>query len=157
MAEHKANNTGPSEVARVYAMSRAKGHLIDCTRVEGTRAALLAEAGVILKGIKWPQANKEFPTFWKTAQFQCSLLCIETDEGGQPLWRLHLSPKDEALQAAVPAIMRTPSHHPEHAALVRAARYDKKFRAFMAAIPGMIPPTRGRKSKTDSSGATSHD
>lgn len=125
----KTNSTDPGEVARVYAMTRANGHLIDCTRIEGTRDALLAEAGAILKGVKWPKADMKFPAFWDIAQFHCTLIFIETDDKGRPVWRLHLSPMVEALKAAVPAGMRSANRHPEHTTLLQAARADKMFRS----------------------------
>ena len=147
-------------------------------RFEGSAAQLEAE-GITAKGFKWLRAAafvrweangfdyvlcRTRPQGWKgskTTWFEVDNWTVNISVTGRDYFernRLKLVRKSAELQAELQAECRrrTPaglrewetkwSHYFD-------ARDDKAFQAFKALIPGLIPPKRGRKAKTTTSGA----
>jgi len=150
----------------------------ESTKFEGSAAQLVAE-GIIAKGFKWPRAaalerweangfdywlSRARPQGWKGSMktwLEVDNWVVHIRVAGRDYFernRLKLVRKSAELQAELRAeCRRRPpaglrewetkwSHYFD-------ARDDKAFQAFKALIPGLIPPKRGRKAKTTTSGA----
>lgn len=135
---------------------------------KGTRAQLEAE-GVIPANPKWPSGRTT--VHWQAGKYSFELRRTRPDglKGPMTLWTngdwWHVqwmltngpSHKERAFKWKVEELADEWHRHSDiyrqiHAAQFRkywAAREDTRFQAFKALIPGLIPPKRGRKKKSE--------
>lgn len=139
---------------------------LDFSEYHGTRAQLEAE-GVIPEGTVWPRPKASLQ--WESGKFAFWLRRIRPEglKGRKELWvggdwwglRWELterySPGDtldirrKAAELAAAVYRQSARGQAESYAKLKScceASADKRFQAFKALIPGLIPPKRGRKS-----------
>lgn len=149
---------------------RIEIYLDDWARFEGTAAQLIAE-GLIPKGFEWPLAATDKEWEANGLKYRVRRTRPEGHKGPMRSWleldnwfvrisvvgrdyhwhtRRRLERKAQALAAEV--YHHTPAGSREWSAKwnrYMEANRDKAFQAFKTLIPGLVPPKRGRKPKSE--------